>query len=663
MTRTDGLVQIIAGVVLVLALLVSGGVATAISAEAGRAQLVYTDRATEGDPPAVALGIAMGAFRGLFVNYLWLRANHLKEEGKFHEAIELSSAITKLQPRFPRVWAFHAWNMAYNISVATPTAEERWQWVQAGLRLLRDEGIPLNENDVLLHKELAWIFIHKIQGFSDDANRYYKRKLAEEWTWVLGTPPALPEETEEARATMEAWFARIANAPDTLEGVIEQELQDRRAVVREEERAAITSVVRELVDRIRADAELDLNLELLRLIAYWDAYNSAWYADSDTVRIALAETRRNRGLEALLEDERYADAWERLLPFIQRRVIISEYNMSPGRMLKYMERFGPLDWRHPAAHAAYWAARGVEAGLPRKAVENFNTVNTDRITVHAMQELFRTGTIFYDLITDEYSTLINLHYTDSYGDIVEELAARGGLVEDTQQRAYTLMSAGYENFLKDVVRTYYRMGNIEAAEEYRQRFISWPGRNFNDPREWENDSLSLTEWVKEVAFARLDTPYVATSEVEAALRDAYIRGLLGGNMDIFQAQFRYAREVHEYYFTDQNMRNMVDKEANRMDFMPRDFREMAGLVMLRLITSGSVGLLQAGRMYAQSPTYIQQLIYDDLRVFMSRAGLPRERFEALFPEPPNMEEFRQMREEQRALDPDAEKRDLQFQQR
>lgn len=114
----------------------------------------------------------MGAFRGIFVNWLWFRANEMKEKGQYYEAMELARAITTLQPRFPQVWVFHVWNMAYNISVATNTPEERWQWVNAGVRLLRKDGIRANPNDMLLHKELAWIFLHKIVGITDDANQY-----------------------------------------------------------------------------------------------------------------------------------------------------------------------------------------------------------------------------------------------------------------------------------------------------------------------------------------------------------------------------------------------------------------------------------------------------------------------------------------------------------
>ena len=189
----DRVIQIIAALVALAAMAASTALTPHIAAEAGRAQLAYTAEAAEGDPPEVALGVAMGAFKGLFVNILWMRAQSLKQEGKFYDAIEVARTITKLTPRFPRVWSFHGWNLAYNISVATQTPEERWQWVQSGIRLLRSEGIPKNPNAMILYKELAWIFVHKIQGFTDDANQYYKRQVARDWTFVMGPPPEDPQ--------------------------------------------------------------------------------------------------------------------------------------------------------------------------------------------------------------------------------------------------------------------------------------------------------------------------------------------------------------------------------------------------------------------------------------------------------------------------------------
>ena len=135
----------------------------------------------ENAPPSLAFAtVAMGAFRGLVVDILWMRADKLKEEGQFFDAKQLAEWITVLQPRFAQVWDFHGWNMAYNISVAIPASqwEERWRWVRNGYELLRDKGIEKNPHSILLYRSLAWIYQHKIGGVTDDCHKHYKRELA-----------------------------------------------------------------------------------------------------------------------------------------------------------------------------------------------------------------------------------------------------------------------------------------------------------------------------------------------------------------------------------------------------------------------------------------------------------------------------------------------------
>jgi len=140
-----------------------------------------------GLPPDYALTTtALGPFRGLFVDWLWYRAEMMKRDGKIYEVNTLASWITTLQPRFPQVWRFHAWNLAYNISVKTDTPEERWRWVQKGIRLLRREGIPQNPKSLGLHRELAMIFWHKIGLTADDMHGHYKHQLAKRWHRILG---------------------------------------------------------------------------------------------------------------------------------------------------------------------------------------------------------------------------------------------------------------------------------------------------------------------------------------------------------------------------------------------------------------------------------------------------------------------------------------------
>ena len=87
-------------------------------------------------PPVLAFTtVALGGFRDIIANILWIRAAEMQEEGKYFEQVQLADWITKLQPHFSQVWVNQAWNMAYNISVKFPDHHDRWLWVQRGLEL------------------------------------------------------------------------------------------------------------------------------------------------------------------------------------------------------------------------------------------------------------------------------------------------------------------------------------------------------------------------------------------------------------------------------------------------------------------------------------------------------------------------------------------------
>ena len=140
-------------------------------------------------PPDIAFAQAsLGTFRALATTVLWSRASRLQREGNYFESMRLADWITRLQPRFSKVWEFYAANMTYNISVATRTPRERWLWVNSGITLLRNRGIPLNPGKANLYAELSRFFFDKIGGTNDETHLYYKLRLAEEWHDLLGPP-------------------------------------------------------------------------------------------------------------------------------------------------------------------------------------------------------------------------------------------------------------------------------------------------------------------------------------------------------------------------------------------------------------------------------------------------------------------------------------------
>ena len=138
-------------------------------------------------PPLVVFTtVALGGFRGIIADMLWLRSARLQYEGKYFELVQLADWITKLEPRFTDVWAYHAWNLTYNISVLFSDPADRWRWVRHGISLLRDEGLVYNPGEARLIYELGWFFQHKIGGTTDDAHMYYKQAWAAEMQALLG---------------------------------------------------------------------------------------------------------------------------------------------------------------------------------------------------------------------------------------------------------------------------------------------------------------------------------------------------------------------------------------------------------------------------------------------------------------------------------------------
>jgi len=138
-------------------------------------------------PPVLALTTqALGGFRGLISNFLWMRADTLQMNDQFFEAAQLANWITDLEPHYSQVWAYEGWNMAWNISVKFKDFSDRWRWVTNGMVLLRDRGLQYNPDNTIIYQQLAWIFQNKMGEYLDDANNYYKEQWATEMNPFFG---------------------------------------------------------------------------------------------------------------------------------------------------------------------------------------------------------------------------------------------------------------------------------------------------------------------------------------------------------------------------------------------------------------------------------------------------------------------------------------------
>lgn len=182
----------------------------------------------ENAPPVLAFTtVALGGFRGLIANALWIRAMEMQDEGKYFEMVQLADWITKLQPHFPAVWVVQAWNMSYNISIKFQDPEDRWKWVQRAIELLRDDGLRFNPQETLIYRELAWHFQHKMGQNLDDANLYYKQVWADQMAEVLGKgrpnyEELLNPQTDEARQRVRVLREKYKMDPEIMRQVDER---------------------------------------------------------------------------------------------------------------------------------------------------------------------------------------------------------------------------------------------------------------------------------------------------------------------------------------------------------------------------------------------------------------------------------------------------------
>ena len=371
----------------------------------------------ENAPPILAFTtVALGGFRGLISNWLWMRASELQDEDKFFEMAQLADWITKLEPHFSQVWVHQAWNMAYNISVkfkesAPGEFPDRWRWVKRGIELLRDEGLRYNPNDVLIHRELAWFFQHKMGASLDDANMYYKLLWKREMEAVLGKGPR-------------------PNFDELIHPTTDDQKQ-RAAVLRD------------------------------------------------------------------------------------------KFKMDPKFMQELDEKYGPLDWRLPEAHAIYWAAAGMQ-----KAKENPTKVNPDDLI-----QLRRA--IYQDMLLSFQRGRVETNPFDPDGldlgpnlDIIPKVneAYEKNLGEDEKYR-YNIQN-GQRNFLRQAIYSLYVNHRIpEAARWFKYLGEKYPDKTIIDD---DTNSFPRNVTLDQFAVACVETDINETSRdrvktaIEGLLRNSYI---------------------------------------------------------------------------------------------------------------------------------------------
>lgn len=509
----------------------------------------------ENVPPSLIFAtVATGAFRGLVVDVLWMRADRLKEEGQYFDANLLAELITTLQPRFAAVWEFHAWNMAYNISVAIPASQpdQRWHWVKKGYELLRDKAIgKMKLKNMSIYRELARIFQHKIGSVSDDAHKYYKLQLATAMEPLLG-----PADNEE--------FEALAKAPRQWDQIISD------------------ANVAEFIEALKGADSAFTNAKGGEFVRN---YLSLRQNSSRFAQAAREVINDFRGKKALEKFDIFARAYQLRDAWKLEPVLMQELNQTFGPYdFSDPNRRLPLDWRHPDCHAMYWAVKGLKIAAQEEGrkIEMIET-NTDRIVGHCLQDLFRNGKIFIYDLSVEVQTQDASQGTQT--KILKEIFLRPDLrmfkpyheaflailkkyqATDMKTSLESLQN-GHRNMLKNAVFSFYQAGHKDQAQRiYDELGTLYPLEEFKVP---------LVNFARKRFLEELDNIGIndAKEQVVFLLRESYYLYAIHDDDEAYGRE-KMAEEIYKYYqskYLDENRIDLPDFKLLRYAAL-RDFLE------------------------------------------------------------------------------------------
>jgi len=383
--------------------------------------------AVESAPPPeiVLLTHALGGFKVILIDLVWMRAVKMLNSKQFWELAQLYDWMGKLEPRLEEVWVFNGWNMSYNIVAELSDSESRWQWIDRAIAWLRDEGLRYNPKSGEIKREMAWIFWNKIGAYNDNHNAYYKHRWAlimnavigeeqHDWDFVDKLPTKLGE------------VLTLAGMEDKYMDVADSEERQKKI----EEVLALRREMEKFIDRYSDHLGVG-------------GRRSTRFAAVRKQLLPLTEATVYRQLPAplreFLDQPENKEAKQILREFMMARVLRKDHKMDIGLMhdIEYdygyektpespavsdeseepvmgPERSAPepvhvlwkMDWRLPDPHAIYWARRSLESQTERlmslseqeteiRKKYDRERVHPERLIFYSLKQLYRRGQIAY----------------------------------------------------------------------------------------------------------------------------------------------------------------------------------------------------------------------------------------------------------------------------
>ena len=373
--------------------------------------------------------VALGGFRGIIADILYMRIQQLQNEERFYEIPQISSWIVALQPQFTKATSFIATDMAWNISALYPEPNVSWEWINRGIHLLRNEALLYRPEEPVYCENLLDIYLLRIMGTNDTNNREFKARFCNEYKLLFG----------EDRRDRESVVRRMAEAPNSLD----------------ELKGALGGKGLGRVSSLAGISTKELTLEFRKVGSLPD-----------------------KVVDELEDEEVMA-----LDSYLRRQWVVETYRMDISLMRSIEETYGAVDWAMPNASALYWAVKGLliceKKGLSQK-MQFFEY----RILI-TLRDAFQYGSLLHSFNAEQFQSGPNLKLAAGIDKLARELIVK--YPDDNDE--YTKI---YRVFLRNTIATYYGLGKHAEVSHYLAILNKeFPLKNGRNPHTFPGFLLNL----------------------------------------------------------------------------------------------------------------------------------------------------------------------------
>jgi hypothetical protein len=302
--------------------------------------------------------------------------------------------------------------------------------------------------------------------------------------------------------------------------------------------------------------------------------------------------------------------------------------MDPAKMLEVMNRYGPLDWRHPQAHGIYWSEQGVAVSRSLARREDVNELMLVRGRLMMLLDLMRTGRVDYDPATNRVDLLPDPRFARTFEKAIQEAFAliaseEGVAAGDFGTAEESDLFAIYERFLDLATTLSYLYGDQPEAERYFTLLKDLSERQgFGDEPAF-SDTVENFVAIRFAGMANVN-PADLRQLLDALLRRGLLEGLAKGDTRTFGRFLRIARTVYDkrYAAAERGEAFVLDETK----LLP--FPKLVDNSFENCMRQAAVPLLTRARIWAWAPEHLRQsasaALVEALRAEATAAGLDAE---------------------------------------